>query len=200
MQRCTVAHRRQHGLGEPGVVRRTAARSRIDDSWLADDSAVPGEAHAHGDLIVVVGRAPASGEPRRNAVDAGDERRLRLDGLRLRSKAQRDDGNRDAAARRETARRLGFAAREHDAFARNRHREERSDAAIPCPCVPSWRSPRCYASRDDRFIQGGSATGRCRTRNDKRGAMATGGSDGCGPSCQPRRSAYYRVGTEERRQ
>ena len=80
MQRRAVAYRRQHGLGEPRVVRPAAARPREDDSRLADDGAVPREAHANRDLIVVVRRTPAGGDPRRNAMDAGDQRRLRLDG------------------------------------------------------------------------------------------------------------------------
>ena len=68
------------------IVRPAAARPREHDSRLADDGAVPREADANRDLIVIMRRAPAGGDPCRDAMDAGDQR-LRLGGLRSRPSA-----------------------------------------------------------------------------------------------------------------
>ena len=91
MQRRTLAYRRQHGLGKPGIVRRAAAGPRINDSRLAYDGAVPREAQANGDLIVVVRRTPAGSDPCRNAMNARNHRRQRVSGRRLRPERERDD-------------------------------------------------------------------------------------------------------------
>jgi hypothetical protein len=76
-------------VGKRRVVGPAAARLHEHDSRLADDGAVPREADANGDLIVIMWRAPAGGDPCRDAMNACD-RRLRLDGLRPRRDAQRD--------------------------------------------------------------------------------------------------------------
>src|SRR5271165_5136751 len=60
------------------------------------------EAEANRDLIVIVRRTPAGGEPCRDAMDAGDRRR-RADGLRLRPEGQRDDPDRGKAPNRLTS-------------------------------------------------------------------------------------------------
>ena len=89
-QRRAVAYRRHHGAGKRGVVGRAAARPHKDDPRFAYYGAFPREADANSDLIVIVRRTPASGEPCRDAMDARDRRR-RLGGLRARPEGQRDD-------------------------------------------------------------------------------------------------------------
>jgi hypothetical protein len=70
--RRTRAHRRPHGLREPGIVRRAATRLYEYNPRLADNSAFPREAGANGKLIVIMRRAPAGRDPRRDGVNAGD--------------------------------------------------------------------------------------------------------------------------------
>jgi hypothetical protein len=93
MQRRAIMYGPKHGLGERGIVRSAAARSRVDDSRLADDGAVPREAGANRDLIVIMWRPPAGGDPCRDAVNACDQR-LRLGGRCLRPERERDERNR----------------------------------------------------------------------------------------------------------
>jgi hypothetical protein len=107
-QRRAVAYRRHHGIGKRGVV-GPAARPHEDDLRLAYDGAFPREADANRDLIVIVRRTPAGGEPCRDAMDAGDRRR-RLGGLRSRPEGQRDDPDRGEAPNRLTSLNSGFAA------------------------------------------------------------------------------------------
>ena len=86
MQRRAVAYRRHHGIGKRGVVGPAAARPYEDDLRLTYDGAFTREADANRDLIVIVRRTPAGGEPCRAAMDAGDRRR-RFGGLRSRPRA-----------------------------------------------------------------------------------------------------------------
>ena len=102
MQRRAVAYRRLHGIGKRGIVGPATTRLYEDDPRLADNSAVPREAGANRNLIVIVRRTPAGGEPCRDAMDAGD-RRLRLGGLRSRHEGQRDDPDRGKAPNRPTS-------------------------------------------------------------------------------------------------
>jgi hypothetical protein len=108
MQRRTVTDRSHHGIGESAVIGPAAARPHIDDPRLAYDRAVPREADADRDLIVIVRRTPAGGEPGRDAMDAGD--RWRLGGLSPRPKRKRDDTDRDKASNRLTSPYGAFAA------------------------------------------------------------------------------------------
>ena len=94
MQRCAVAYRHDHGLGKRRVVGPAAARLHEHDSRLADDGAVPREADANGDLIVIMWRAPAGGDPCRDAMNAGDQRWLGLNRLRSRPKGQHNNPDR----------------------------------------------------------------------------------------------------------
>jgi hypothetical protein len=96
MQRHAVAYRRHHGIGKRGVVGPAAARPYEDDPRLTYDGAFTREVDANRDLIVIVRRTPAGGEPCCDAMDAGD-RRLRLGGLRSRPEGQRDDPDRGKA-------------------------------------------------------------------------------------------------------
>ncbi len=82
MQRRAIAYRRLHGIGKRGIVRPAAARLYEHDPRLADNGAVPREARANGDLIVVVRRTPAGRDPCRDAMNAGDQRLPPLGGLR----------------------------------------------------------------------------------------------------------------------
>ncbi len=109
LERRAVAYRRHHGIGKRGVVCPAAARPYEDDPRLTYDGAFTREAHADRDLIVIVRRMPAGGEPRRDAMDAAD-RRLRLGGLRSRPKGQRDDPDRGKAPNRLTSVQSAFAA------------------------------------------------------------------------------------------
>ena len=102
MQRRAVMYRRKHGLGEPRIVRSAAARSRVDDSRLADDGALAREAGANRDLIVIMWRAPAGGDPCRDAMNACDQR-LRLGGRCLRPEREREDRNRGEPFSRPTS-------------------------------------------------------------------------------------------------
>ena len=110
MQRRAVAYGRHHGIGKRGVVGPAAARPYEDDPRLTYDGALTREADANRDLIVIVRRMPAGGEPCRDAMDAGD-RRLRLGGLRSRPEGQRDDPDRGKAPNRLTSLHSAFAAR-----------------------------------------------------------------------------------------
>jgi hypothetical protein len=110
MQRRAVAYRRHHGIGKRGVVGPAAARLREDDPRLPYDGAFPREADANRDLIVIVRRTPAGGEPCRDAMDAV-YRRLRLGGLLSRPDGQRDDPDRGKAPNRPTSLHSAFAAR-----------------------------------------------------------------------------------------
>ena len=74
MQRRAVAYRRLHGIGKRGIVGPATTRLYEHNPRLADNSAVPREAGANGDLIVVVRRTPAGGDPCRDAMNAGDQR------------------------------------------------------------------------------------------------------------------------------
>jgi hypothetical protein len=103
MQRRAIAYRPHHGVDKRRVVGPAAARLHEHDSRLADDGAVPREADANRDLIVIVRRAPAGRDPCRDALDAGD-RRLRLGELRLRPEREREDPDQGEAAARETSR------------------------------------------------------------------------------------------------
>jgi hypothetical protein len=76
-------------MGKRRIVRTAPARLYEHQSRLADDGAVPREADANRDLIVIMWRAPAGGDSCRNAVDAGDKR-LRLGAPRRCPEAQRD--------------------------------------------------------------------------------------------------------------
>ena len=111
-QRRAVAYRRHHRSGKGGIVDPAAARPREDDPRLAYDGAFPREADANRDLIVIVRRTPAGGEPCRDAMDAGDGR-LRLGRLRSRPEGQQDDPDRCEAPNRLTFLRSALAAGPH---------------------------------------------------------------------------------------
>ena len=68
------------------------------------------KADANRDLIVIVRRTPAGGEPCRDAMDAV-YRRLRLGGLLSRPDGQRNDPDRGTAPNRPTSLHSAFAAR-----------------------------------------------------------------------------------------
>jgi hypothetical protein len=103
VQRRAVADRGQHGIGEPGIVRHAAARPHEDDPRLTYDGAFPREADADRDLIVIVRWTPAGGDPCRDAMDAGDQRWLRLSGLRSRPEGQHDNLDQGKAPSRLTS-------------------------------------------------------------------------------------------------
>src|ERR1700733_1241307 len=96
MQRRAVAYGRLHGTGKRGVVGAAAARLYEHDPRLADDGAFPREAGANGNLIVIMRRTPAGRYPRRDAMNAGDQR---PGGgvLRSRPYAESDDRHRGKA-------------------------------------------------------------------------------------------------------
>ena len=85
MQRCAFAYRRLHGIGKRGIIAPASARLCEADPGLAYNSAVPRETRANGDLIVIVLRAPAGRDPRRDARNEGHYRLPPLSGLRRRS-------------------------------------------------------------------------------------------------------------------
>ena len=91
MQRRAIAYRRLHGIGKRGVVGPAASRLYEHNPRLADNGAFPREAGANRDLIVIVRWTPAGGDPRRDAMDASDQRWLRLSGLRSRPEGQHDN-------------------------------------------------------------------------------------------------------------
>jgi hypothetical protein len=82
------------------------------ESRLADDGAVPREADANRDLIVIMQREPAGRNSCRDAVDAGDSR-LRLRALRRRPEAQRDKCDRGQTSSHLMCPHAAFAARHH---------------------------------------------------------------------------------------
>jgi hypothetical protein len=85
MQRCAFAYRRLHGIGKRGIIAPASARLCEADPGLAYNSAVPREARANGDLMVIVLRVPAGRDPRRDALNAGHYRLPPFSGLRRRS-------------------------------------------------------------------------------------------------------------------
>jgi hypothetical protein len=104
MQRRTVAYRRLHGIGKRGIVAPAAARLYEHNPRPANDSAFPREAGANRNLIVIMRRTPAGGDPCRDAVNAGDQRALRLSGLRRRLNRQCENsvqGNRSPSGQRQ---------------------------------------------------------------------------------------------------
>ena len=112
MQGRAVAHRCHHGVGKRRVVGPATARLHEHESRLADDGAVPREADANRDLIVIMRRAPAGRDSCRDAVDAGDSR-LRLRALRRRPEAQRDKCDRGQTSSHLMCPHAAFAARHH---------------------------------------------------------------------------------------
>jgi hypothetical protein len=76
MERRATAYRRLHGIVQGGVLSPTALRLCEDDPRLAYDGAVAREAQANGDLIVIMRRAPAGGDPCRDTMNTGDRRPL----------------------------------------------------------------------------------------------------------------------------
>ena len=110
MQRRAFADRRHHGIGKRRVVGAPAARLYEDDPRLADDGAVPREANANRDLIVIMRRTPAGGDPCRDAMNASDQRWLRLSGLRSRPEGQHDNPDQGTQPSRPTSPRGAFAA------------------------------------------------------------------------------------------
>jgi hypothetical protein len=84
MQRRTVVYRRLHGIGKRGIVSPAATRVYEHNPRLADNGAFAREAGANRDLIVIVRRTLAGRDPRRDAVNAGDQWPLRLSGSRRR--------------------------------------------------------------------------------------------------------------------
>ena len=94
MQRRAIAYRHLHGIGKRGVVGPAASRLYEHNPRLADNGAVPRETRANGDLIVVVRRTPAGGDPCRDAMNASYQRWLRLSGLRSRPKGQHNNPDR----------------------------------------------------------------------------------------------------------
>ena len=94
MERRAIAYRRLHGIGKRGVVGPAATRLYEHNPRLADNGPVSRETRANGDLIVGVPGAPAGGDPRRDAMNAGDQRWLGLSGLRSRPKGQHNNPDR----------------------------------------------------------------------------------------------------------
>ena len=79
------------------IVGPAASRLYEHNPRLADNGAFPREAGANRDLIVIVRWTPAGGDPRRDAMDASDQRWLRLSGLRSRPEGQRKNTDRGKA-------------------------------------------------------------------------------------------------------
>src|ERR1700722_1090773 len=102
MQRRAVAYRRLHGIGKRGIVGPATTRLYEDDPRLAYDGAFPREAGASRNLIVIVRRTPAVRDPRRDALNAGDQG-PRGGVLRSRPEAESDDRRRSKAPTRLTS-------------------------------------------------------------------------------------------------
>jgi hypothetical protein len=96
MERGAVAYRRLHGIGKRGIVGPATTRLYEHNPRLANNSAFPREAGANRNLIVIVRWMPAGRDPRRDAMNAGDQR---PGGgvLRSRPEAESDDRHRGKA-------------------------------------------------------------------------------------------------------